>query len=280
MIPIPIPLAVAFPPSLLPPPARRLSVGGAGGRGRVSARVTSSDYARAADIRAEARAMARAAHVPVYDPDVLAREYRSRPLKVLRRALKLMIGLCALGIQLWLDQLFGVIDQNRRTRAQELRAMLMQFGPTFVKIGQALSTRPDLCPPEYIEELSQLQDALPSVPDAEAFDRIEKELDQPLDSVFSTISPSPVAAASLGQVYKARLKSCGKLVAVKVQRPGIEEVIGLDFFLMRRVGLLVDKYFDRFVIDMVPLIDEFALRVYQELNYVQVSAGGTQCQEV
>ncbi|KAI4321764.1 hypothetical protein MLD38_035110 [Melastoma candidum] len=224
--------------------------------------------------------MARAANAPVYDPGVLASKCRSRPLKVLRRALKLMIGLCAMGIKLWLDRLFGVIDQNKRKRARELRAMLTQFGPTFVKIGQALSTRPDLCPPEYIEELSQLQDALPSVPNAEAFDRIEKELGQPLDSVFSTISPSPVAAASLGQVYKARLKSGGKLVAVKVQRPGIEEVIGLDFFLMRGVGLLVDKYFDHFATDIVPLIDEFALRVYQELNYVQVSAGGAPCQEV
>lgn len=111
---------------------------------------------------------------------------------------------------------------------------------------------------------------MPTVPDAEAFDCIERELGLPLDSIFSTISVSPIAAASLGQVYKARLKHYGKLVAVKVQRPGIEEVIELDFYLMRGLAVLINRYIDSFKTDVVALIDEFALRVYQELNYVQV----------
>lgn len=84
------------------------------------------------------------------------------------------------------------------------------------------------------------------------------------------MSPSPIAAASLGQVYKAQLKKSGETVAVKVQRPGIEKAIGLDFYLLRGLGFLINKYVDFISSDVVALIDEFATRVYQELNYVQV----------
>lgn len=116
------------------------------------------------------------------------------------------------------------------------------------------------------------QDGLPTFPDEEAFACIEEELGLSLDSIFSSISPSPIAAASLGQVYKARLKYSGKLVAVKVQRPGIEEAIGLDFYLIRGLGFFINKYVDIITTDVVALIDEFARRVFQELNYVQVSS--------
>lgn len=112
---------------------------------------------------------------------------------------------------------------------------------------------------------------MPTFPDTEAFSCIERELELPLDSVFSSISPSPIAAASLGQVYKAQLKYSGQVVAVKVQRPGIEEAIGLDFYLIRGLGFFINKYVDVITTDVVALIDEFARRVYQELNYVQVS---------
>ena len=115
------------------------------------------------------------------------------------------------------------------------------------------------------------QDALPTFPDEEAFACIERELELSLDSIYSSISPQPIAAASLGQVYKAQLKYSGQIVAVKVQRPGIEEAIGLDFYLIRGLGFLVNKYVDIISSDAVALIDEFASRVYQELNYVQVS---------
>jgi predicted unusual protein kinase regulating ubiquinone biosynthesis (AarF/ABC1/UbiB family) len=116
------------------------------------------------------------------------------------------------------------------------------------------------------------QDGLPTFPDEEAFECIERELGLSIDSIFSSISSSPIAAASLGQVYKAKLKKSGNVVAVKVQRPGIEEAIGLDFYLIRGLGFLVNKYVDRFTTDVVALIDEFAYRVFQELNYVQVSS--------
>ncbi|KAM7517412.1 hypothetical protein LguiA_006995 [Lonicera macranthoides] len=289
---------------------------------------------RTDDMQAEAKAMARAANASVYTPELLATKYGSRPFKVLRRTLQIFFGLGSFAFKLWLDQLQGQLDQNRRLRAVELRNIFTGLGPTFVKIGQGLSTRPDLCPPEFLEELSELQaswlsidmlifllhlpnpswvivgsvslpwmlvlqtmyapivvcalsapwfglflhmlvgvtcegDALPTFPDAEAFSCIERELGLPLDSIYSSISASPIAAASLGQVYKAQLKYSGQVVAVKVQRPGIEESIGLDFYLIRGLGFLINKYVDIVSSDVVALIDEFARRVYQELNYVQ-----------
>ncbi|XP_049362822.1 protein ACTIVITY OF BC1 COMPLEX KINASE 3, chloroplastic isoform X2 [Solanum verrucosum] len=174
---------------------------------------------RADDMQSEARAMTRAADASVYSPDLLSNKYGSRPIKVLRRALQIFNGLGSFALKVWLDQLNGELDRKMRLRAIELRQTFTRLGPTFVKIGQGLSTRPDLCPPEYLEELSELQDALPTFPDAQAFSCIERELGRPLETVYSSISPSPIAAASLGQVYKAQLKYSGQVVAVKVQRP-------------------------------------------------------------
>ncbi|KAK7395631.1 hypothetical protein VNO78_16195 [Psophocarpus tetragonolobus] len=224
---------------------------------------------RANDLQAEARAMTRAANATVYDPQLIASLYSSQPVKVVRRTLQILVALGSFGMKLLLDQRNGVLDRNRRLRASELKEIFTKLGPTFVKLGQGLSTRPDICPPEYLEELSELQDGLPTFPDEEAFACIERELGLSLESIFSSISSSPIAAASLGQVYKAQLKYSGKLVAVKVQRPGIEEAIGLDFYLIRGLGFFINKYVDIITTDVVALIDEFARRVFQELNYVQ-----------
>lgn len=224
---------------------------------------------RTNDIQAEAKAMARAADASIYSPELLARQYASRPIKVWGRAIEILLGLGSVAFNLVLDDWNGRLDRNKRLRATQLRKVFTRLGPTFVKVGQALSTRPDLCPPEYLEELSELQDSLPTFPDAEAFACIERELGLQLDSIFSAISLSPIAAASLGQVYKAQLKYSGKVVAVKVQRPGIEESIGLDFYLIRGLGFLINKYVDVITSDVVALVDEFARRVFQELNYVQ-----------
>ncbi|KAK8938623.1 hypothetical protein KSP39_PZI011200 [Platanthera zijinensis] len=224
---------------------------------------------RASDIQAEARAMTRAVNSFVYTPELLSARYGSRPIKVLQRTVEILTALGNFAFKLFLDQRQGLLEQRKRIRAVELRRIFTRLGPTFVKIGQGLSTRPDICPPEYLDELSELQDALPTFPDAEAFACIERELGLPLEAIFSSTSPSPIAAASLGQVYKAQLRLSGELVAVKVQRPNIEEAIGLDFFLLRGLGFLINKYVDVVSSDVVALIDEFARRVYQELNYVQ-----------
>ncbi|KNA23329.1 hypothetical protein SOVF_025780 [Spinacia oleracea] len=233
--------------------------------------VTDSDRRKnlADDMQAEARAMTRAATASVYTPEMVATKYGSRPFMVLRRTFDILFGLGSFAFKLLLDKWDGQLNQNKSLRAVQLRKIFTALGPTFVKIGQGLSTRPDLCPPEYLEELSQLQDALPTFPNAEAFSCIEKQLDFPLEDIYSSISPSPIAAASLGQVYKAQLKYSGQTVAVKVQRPGIEEAIGLDFYLIRGLALFINKNVDLITSDVVALVDEFARRVYQELNYVQ-----------
>jgi predicted unusual protein kinase regulating ubiquinone biosynthesis (AarF/ABC1/UbiB family) len=105
-----------------------------------------------------------------------------------------------------------------------LRKSLINLGPTFIKIGQALGTRADLLPLAYVKELSTLQDQVPSFPTAEAFARIEAELGRPLKDCYAEIDSDPIASASLGQVYRARLFS-GEEVAVKVQRPNLDESI-------------------------------------------------------
>ncbi|KAM7266508.1 hypothetical protein ACFE04_004405 [Oxalis oulophora] len=224
---------------------------------------------RTEELQAEARAMARAANATVYSPEFLSANYGNRPIKVIGRALEITVALGTFALKLFVDQKKGTLDQNMKKRAAELRIIFTRLGATFVKLGQGLSTRPDICPPAYLDELSLLQDALPTFPDAQAFACIETELGVSLESIYSSISSSPIAAASLGQVYKARLKYSGQIVAVKVQRPGIEEAIGLDFFLIRNLGFLVNKYVNIITSDVVALIDEFARRVYQELNYVQ-----------
>lgn len=247
------------------------SAGGAAGtRGDTVVTVARSrSRSLADDMQAEARAMARAASASIYSPELLAANYGSRPIMVLRRTSEILVGLSTFAFKLLLDKWNGQLNANKSLRASQLRKIFTGLGPTFVKIGQGLSTRPDLCPPEYLEELSQLQDALPTFPDAEAFACIEKELGFPLESIYSSISPYPIAAASLGQVYKAQLKYSGQTVAVKVQRPGIEEAIGLDFYLIRGLSRFINQYVDTITSDVVALVDEFARRVYQELNYVQ-----------
>lgn len=112
---------------------------------------------RADDMQAEARAMARAANATVYSPEFLVAKYQARPIKVVRRALEIFTGLGSFAFGLWIDQVKGELTQKQRLRAVQLRKTFTRLGPTFVKIGQGLSTRPDLCPSDYLEELAELQ---------------------------------------------------------------------------------------------------------------------------
>ncbi|MFM6201837.1 MAG: AarF/UbiB family protein, partial [Dolichospermum sp.] len=102
-----------------------------------------------------------------------------------------------------------------------------KLGPAYIKIGQALSTRPDLVPPVYLEELTKLQDQLPAFPNEIAYQFIEEELGAPPGEIYAELSAQPIAAASLGQVYKGKLKT-GEEVAIKVQRPDLRERITID----------------------------------------------------
>jgi len=168
---------------------------------------------------------------------------------------------------LW-DRLTGANrGKKRQRRAQWLVDRLMNLGPTFIKIGQSLSTRADLIPLEYIEQLTQLQDRVPEFNSQEAIRVIETELGQPLDNLFASFTVSPLACASLGQVHRARLLS-GEEVVIKVQRPNLEGLFNLDFELLHRLTRwlnilpVVKKY------NLEAIYQEFFELLFQEIDYI------------
>ena len=168
---------------------------------------------------------------------------------------------------LW-DRLTGANrGKKRQRRAKWLVDRLMNLGPTFIKIGQSLSTRADLIPLEYIEQLTQLQDRVPEFNSQEAIRVIETELGQPLDNLFASFSVSPLACASLGQVHRARLLS-GEEVVIKVQRPNLEGLFNLDFEVLHRltrwlnIFSVVKKY------NLEAIYQEFFELLFQEIDYI------------
>ncbi|GBL13936.1 putative protein kinase UbiB [Microcystis aeruginosa NIES-1211] len=168
---------------------------------------------------------------------------------------------------LW-DRLTGANrGKKRQRRAKWLVDRLINLGPTFIKIGQSLSTRADLIPLEYIEQLSQLQDRVPEFNSQEALRVIETELGQPLDNLFASFTLSPLACASLGQVHRARLLS-GEEVVIKVQRPNLEGLFNLDFEVLHRLTRwlnifpVVKKY------NLEAIYQEFFELLFQEIDYI------------
>ncbi|GAX83275.1 hypothetical protein CEUSTIGMA_g10701.t1 [Chlamydomonas eustigma] len=202
-----------------------------------------------------------------YDPDRLAAVLSSNWPQVYSRALYISTSLGGFITKVAADVALGTVDKNLSLRAKELRNVLGALGPSFVKIGQALSSRPDLLPREYLETLSSLQDRLPAFSTDIAFAVIEEELGRPIGDVFVEISERPVAAASLGQVYKGLLHT-GESVAIKVQRPSIGESIAVDMLLLRRLMGVVDRNVPQISQPLVPLVDEFAARLFSELDYI------------
>mmetsp|Transcript_40024 Transcript_40024/g.83700 ORF Transcript_40024/g.83700 Transcript_40024/m.83700 type:complete len:811 (+) Transcript_40024:38-2470(+) len=206
-----------------------------------------------------------------YDPVALQNFFKSRPLTIVQRIVQLTSVGGLLAFKLALDALLGRVKDNpdlEIQRAGELRDTITSLGPFYIKIGQALSIRPDVLSPRSMVELQKLCDKVPSYDSKVAFATIERELGKSIDELFSEITPEPVAAASLGQVYKATLRSTGETVAVKVQRPAVLETVSLDLFLAREFGLFARNFpalSDR--LDAVALLDEFAFRFYQELDY-------------
>ncbi|OPF18739.1 hypothetical protein B1L04_04575 [Microcystis aeruginosa KW] len=168
---------------------------------------------------------------------------------------------------LW-DRLTGANrGKKRQRRAKWLVDRLINLGPTFIKIGQSLSTRADLIPLEYIEQLTQLQDRVPEFNSQEAIRVIETELGQTLDNLFESFTVSPLACASLGQVHRARLLS-GEEVVIKVQRPNLEGLFNLDFELLHRLTRwlnifpVVKKY------NLEAIYQEFFELLFQEIDYI------------
>ncbi len=149
----------------------------------------------------------------------------------------------------------------------ELAQLLTELGPTFIKIGQSLSIRTDLLSPGYVRGLSSLQDKVPPFSTRTAKEILEEEWGQPITSVLKKISDEPVAAASLGQVYKATLKD-GREVAVKVQRPNIMNQIALDMHLLREFAPFAKRTFNLNT-DTVGTVDAWGSGFVDELDYVQ-----------
>ncbi len=216
-----------------------------------------------------------------YEPNTLATFFSQRPLVVIQRLAQVAFSGGGFFLKTALDVLFKrMTPELEIQRAGELRDLITSLGPFYIKLGQALSIRPDVLSPRSMVELQKLCDKVPSYPTKIAFATIERELGKTVDQIFSEITPEPVAAASLGQVYKATLRDTGEIVAVKVQRPGVLETVSLDLYLARQIGLFarnIPSLVER--LDAVELLDEFAFRFYQELDYVVECQNGIKMKE-
>ena len=172
-----------------------------------------------------------------------------------------------------LKGLFGRSDEQgasgRRRQAKRLRAALEELGPTFCKLGQILSTRPDLLPAEYIEELAMLQDNVPPMPESDVVRVAEQELGVPWEDVFESVDPAPLAAGTIGQVHRALLAH-GERVVIKVQRPSAREEIEQDLALLE---VFAEKVRARpalqQVIDMETVFKQLSLSLHRELDFRQ-----------
>lgn len=203
-----------------------------------------------------------------YDPEAITAFYSKRPLRVWKRRISVLWTFFSFAFSLWLDKITGNATKNELKRAIRLRKIVTNLGPAFIKVGQALSTRPDLASPIYLEELTKLQDQLPPFPNELAYRFIEEELGFPPEVIYAELTPNPIAAASLGQVYKGKLKT-GEAVAVKVQRPGLAENIALDIYILRTLAIWVHKIIKRLRSDLVAIMDEFGNRIFEEMDYTQ-----------
>ena len=157
-------------------------------------------------------------------------------------------------------------DEPRLPSPEVLRNILIELGPVYVKLGQLLSTRPDLLPGRYVETLTDLQANVPPVPWIQVEALIERELGQPIEKVFSEIDRQAIAAGSIGQVYRAVLVS-GQKVALKVQRPGIDLVVAQDISLIKSLADLVALTEFGKDFDIVGLAEEFSGALLAELDF-------------
>lgn len=203
-----------------------------------------------------------------YDPKAIEAYYQGHYWEVIKRAISVFLPLFTYLFGIWLDIIQGKKISERRIRAVQLRDLLTELGPAFIKIGQAMSTRPDLVPPIFLEELSKLQDQIPPFPNEIAFQFIREGLGKDPSEIYAEISPTPIAAASLGQVYRATLKT-GEQVAVKVQRPGLARGIALDLYVLRKIAALAMARISIIRSDLVAITDEFAERIFEEMDYTQ-----------
>ena len=131
--------------------------------------------------------------------------------------------------------------ERRKKQAVWIRKSLLELGPTFIKVGQLFSTRADLFPAEYVEELSKLQDQVPAFDYPQVAEIAEKDLGKSINQLFAHFDPIPLAAASLGQVHKAKLHS-GEEVVVKIQRPGLKQLFTIDLAILKKISIYFQNH--------------------------------------
>ncbi len=173
----------------------------------------------------------------------------------------------------YLDIGMRMIARKRReridilSRSERLRMAFEELGPTFIKMGQILSTRPDLIPIEYMRELEKLQDDVPPFPFAQVKEIVERELRSQLNEIFLRFDEAPLAAASIAQVHRAQLKT-GEEVIVKVQRPGIRRTIEVDLEILFHLATLIEKYLEELEIYRpTKIVQEFAETLEKEIDF-------------
>ncbi|SDA37618.1 ABC1 kinase family protein [Methanobrevibacter millerae] len=160
--------------------------------------------------------------------------------------------------------------EDENFEVSDLRYAMEELGPAFIKLGQLLATRPDMVGNEIADDLKLLRDNTPLTPFDEIREVIEGELGQPLEEIYSEFNEEPLGFASIGQVYKATLKENGMDVAVKVQKPGIREVIEPDVKILIKVAGTVDKYVSKSRTYNLPaMAKEFERSIFKELNYLE-----------
>lgn len=162
----------------------------------------------------------------------------------------------------------AVTKNNTGGLGERIRLLLEQLGPTYVKLGQIASTRTDLLPAAIISELEKLQDDVPGFSFSEVRTLLKEELGADLEELFQQFDPEPLAAASIGQVHRAQLKT-GQQVAVKIQRPGIIAIIETDLEILRKLASLAERRFSwAEMYQLADMIDELAKSLRTELDYI------------
>lgn len=189
---------------------------------------------------------------PVAKPEAAQNSYRwnRQNYSRTRRRFDIWVFVLSLLFKLWCNgrkwtYIGGYTEekfaQRRKTQASWIRKSLLELGPTFIKAGQLFSTRADLFPGEYVEELSKLQDRVPAFSYEQAAETITKDLGKSIDEFFNNFDPIPLAAASLGQVHKAQLHS-GEEVVVKIQRPGLKQLFTIDLAILKKIAIYFQNH--------------------------------------
>ncbi|KAK3236167.1 hypothetical protein CYMTET_53675 [Cymbomonas tetramitiformis] len=208
-----------------------------------------------------------------YNANAISFFWRKHPDIVATRLVELTQTAGSLLASIGWDIFNDTFEENLPAHAKVVRETLTRLGPAYIKLGQALSARPDLLPEALISELRSLCHDVPPFPASQAVDRIEADLGRPLHEVYGKFEPVPMAAASLGQVHRAELRGSCDTVAIKVQRPRLKLAISRDVFILRRVCMAikdVEEVRQRLCVDPVDLVDDWAAGLFSEMDYVKV----------